>query len=66
MEKDISNFCFEANQPEDLPKIIEYAFNNTKTKLSAMRHYKEKMLFKLDGLAAVRARDENLLRLKEN
>ena len=66
MEKDISDFCFEANNPEDLPKIIGYALNNTKTKLSAMKQYKEKMLFKLDGLAAVRARDEILYRLKEN
>ena len=63
MEKDISKFCFEANKPRELPKIIEYAFNNVKTKLSAMERYKDKMLYRLDGLAAVRARDNILSRL---
>ena len=66
MERDISDFCFEANNPDDLPKIIEYAMNNKKIKLKQMHQYKEKMLFKLDGNAAVRARDEILSRLKEN
>ena len=63
MEKDISKFCFEANKPRELPEIIDYAFNNVKTKLSAMERYKDKMLYRLDGLAAVRARDNILSRL---
>ena len=63
MEKDILKFCFIANKPRELPEIIAYAFNNVKTKLSAMERYKDKMLYKLDGLAAVRARDNILSRL---
>ena len=47
MERDISDFCFEANNPDDLPKIIEYAMNNKKIKLKQMHQYKEKMLLNL-------------------
>tara|TARA_B100000287_G_C20169203_1_gene597525 strand:+ start:79 stop:282 length:204 start_codon:yes stop_codon:yes gene_type:complete len=64
MESDVSEFCFEANKPEELPNMIEVALKNSKIKLSAMKEYKEKMLYKLDGKASYRARNEIMKRLK--
>ena len=63
MEKDISDFCFEVHKPKNLPSVIEDGFANIDSKLSAMKTYKEKMLFKLDGKASLRVRDEILARL---
>ena len=64
MEKEISEFCFEANQPDELPHVIDEALNKVKTKMSAMENNKSKMLFQLDGKASLRVRDEILKRLK--
>jgi CDP-glycerol glycerophosphotransferase (TagB/SpsB family) len=64
MEREISDFCFEVNQPKELPGVIEDALNNVKSKLSVMEKYKNKMLYGLDGNASLRVRDEILARLE--
>ena len=57
MEKDISDFCFEAHKPRDIPFAIDSALNHFNGKKEKIKEYQEKMFFKLDGLAASRARD---------
>ena len=57
MEKDISNFCFEAYRPSDIPIALDSALHKFESKLSNMKRYQEKMLFKLDGLSSQRAKD---------
>ena len=64
MEKDISDFCFEVKASKDLPRVIEFAFNNLQSKLPAIKTYKEKMFYKLDGRASERARDKIMKRLQ--
>ena len=64
MEKDILDFCFEVKAPKDLPRVIELAFNNLQSKLPAIKTYKEKMFYKLDGRASERARDKIMERLQ--
>ena len=63
MNKDIANFCFEANRPRDLPQIIETALNKNYNRLDIIKRYQEKMLYKLDGKASERVRDAILSRL---
>ena len=63
MNQDIANFCFEAKRPKDLPEIIETALKNNHTQLDAVKQYQRKMLYKLDGKAAERARDAILSRI---
>ena len=57
MEKDISNFCFEAHKPSDIPMAIDSALQNFDSKKNKMKKYKKNMLFKLDGLSAYRAKN---------
>ena len=64
MEGDISDFCFEVKAPKDLPRVIKFAFNNLQSKLSAIKIYKKKMFYKLDGRASERARDKIMKRLQ--
>ena len=64
METDNSDFCFEVKVPKDLPRVIEFAFNNLQSKLPAMKTNKEKMFYKLDGRASERARDKIMKRLQ--
>ena len=56
MEKDISNFCFETHKPNDIPSSLDSAFNEFDSKLDKVKEFQKKMLFKLDGLAALRAK----------
>jgi len=56
MEKDISSFCFEAHKPSDIPASLDSAFNQFSSKLDEVKEFQKKMLFKLDGLAAHRAK----------
>ena len=56
MEKDISSFCFEAHKPSDIPSSLDSAFNQFSSKLDKVKEFQKKMLFKLDGLAAQRAK----------
>ena len=57
MEEDISNFCFEAHKPSDIPMAIDSALHNFDSKKIAMKRSQENMLFKLDGLSAHRAKN---------
>lgn len=65
MENDISSFCFEAYKPNDIPFALEKAFNQFSSKKDKIKEYQKKMLFKLDGLAASRAK-EVILSYKTN
>ena len=65
MENDISSFCFEAYKPNDIPLALEKAFNQFSSKKDKIKEYQKKMLFKLDGLAASRAK-EVILSYKTN
>ena len=65
MEKDISSFCFEAHKPSDIPLSLDSAFNQFSSKLDKVKEYQKKMLFKLDGLAALRAK-EVIISLSKN
>ena len=65
MEKDISSFCFEAHKPSDIPLALDSAFNRFSIKQDKVKEYQKKMLFKLDGLAASRAK-EIILSYKNN
>ena len=65
MEKDISNFCFEAHKPSDITLALDSAFNQFNSKKDKVKEYQKKMLFKLDGLSASRAK-EIILSLKNN
>ena len=64
MESDISDFCFEVKAPKELPRVIEFAFNNLQSKLPAIKTYKEEMFYRLDGKASERARDIIMERLQ--
>ena len=55
MEKDISDFCFEAHKPRDIPFAIDSALNHFNGKKEKLKNIRK--IFKLDGLAASRARD---------
>ena len=57
-------FCFDVKVRKDLTRVIEFAFNALKLKLPAMKTYKEKMFYKLDGRASERARDKIMERLQ--
>ena len=57
MEKDISNFCFEAHEPNDIPFAIDMALNNFEVSKIKLKNTENRMFFKLDGSAAMRARD---------
>ena len=64
MEQNISDFCFEVKKPEDLPFVLENAMKNMKSKIHAMKTYKDKMFYKLDGRASERAREIILAKLQ--
>ena len=63
MEKDISNFCYEAKKPAELPETLMCALKNPKTERSILKKHQEEMLYKLDGLASERAKKEIINRL---
>ena len=60
MSNDISNFCFEMHRPDEIKKTIRFALENNDKKINALKRYQKQMLYKLDGLCAVRVRDEIL------
>lgn len=57
MNNDILNFCFEMQNSNDLEETLKYAFKNNKDKISVIKKYQKKMLYKLDGKASERVRD---------
>ena len=46
----------EANKPSDIPSSLDTALNQFESRLNKVKELQKKMLFKLDGLAALRAK----------
>ena len=57
MEADINKFCYVAEKPIDLPVLFKTVFENDDKKLFIKNGYQEKMLYKLDGKSANRAKE---------
>lgn len=64
MNQDVESFCFTADNHLDVPYALETALIEKHKNYDSMKKYQTKMLYKLDGCAAVRARDEILERIK--
>jgi len=64
MNQDLENFCFTADKHLDVPYALETALIEKHKNYDSMKKIQTKMLYKLDGCAAVRARDEILERIK--
>ena len=64
MNQDLENFCFIADKHLDVPYALETALIEKHKNYDSMKKIQTKMLYKLDGCAAVRARDEILERIK--
>ena len=64
MNEDVENFCFLADSVKQLPSVLDKAIKQKNKDIKSMKEYQDKMLYKLDGLASERARDEILRRLK--
>ena len=65
MNQDVETFCFTADKPSELPAVLDMAIKKRHKDYQTMREYQNKMLYKLDGCAAARARDEILDRVKK-
>ena len=64
MNKDVETFCFTVDKHRDVPSTLAIALKERHKNYDAMKDYQKKMLYKLDGFAAARARDEILNRIK--
>ena len=64
MNKDVETFCFTADKHQDVPHVLEKALKEKHKSYDSMKEYQTKMLYKLDGRAADRARSEILKRIK--
>ena len=64
MNDEVKNFCFLADNIKQLPFVLDEAIKHKHKDIVSMREYQKKMLYKLDGQASNRARDEILRRLK--
>ena len=64
MNQVLENFCFTADKHLDVPYALETALIEKHKNYDSMKKIQTKMLYKLDGCAAVRARDEILERIK--
>ena len=63
MNDDVEKFCFLADNVKQLPLAIENALNQNNKNTALIKEYQKKMLYKLDGSASIRARDEILKRM---
>lgn len=63
MNDEVEKFCFLADNVKQLPLTIENALNQNNKNTALMKEYQKKMLYKLDGSASIRARDEILKRI---
>ena len=63
MNDDVEKFCFLADNVKQLPLAIENALNQNNKNTALIKEYQKKMLYKLDGSASIRARDEILKRI---
>ena len=64
MNQDVESFCFTADNHLDVPYALETALIEKHKNYDSMKKIQTKMLYKLDGCAAFRARDEILERIK--
>ena len=63
MNDEVEKFCFLADNVKQLPLAIEEALNQNNKNTASIEEYQKKMLYKLDGSASIRARDEILKRI---
>ena len=63
MNDEVEKFCFLADNVKQLPLAIENALNQNNKNTVLIKEYQKKMLYKLDGSASIRARDEILKRI---
>ena len=63
MNDEVEKFCFLADNVKKLPLAIENALNQNNKNTALIKEYQKKMLYKLDGSASIRARDEILKRI---
>ena len=63
MNDEVEKFCFLADNVKQLPLAIENALNQNNKNTALIKEYQKKMLYKLDGSASIRARDEILKRI---
>ena len=63
MNDEVEKFCFLADNVKQLPIAIEKALNQNNKNKVLIKEYQKKMLYKLDGSASIRARDEILKRM---
>ena len=63
MNDEVEKFCFLADNVKQLPLAIENALNQNNKNKVLIKEYQKKMLYKLDGSASIRARDEILKRI---
>jgi len=63
MNDEVEKFCFLADNVKQLPYAIENALNQDNKNTALIKEYQKKMLYKLDGSASIRARDEILKRM---
>ena len=63
MSDEVEKFCFLADNVKQLPLAIEKALNQNNKNTALIKEYQKKMLYKLDGSASIRARDEILKRI---
>ena len=63
MNDEVEKFCFLADNVKQLPLAIENALNQNNKNTALIKEYQKKMLYKLDGSASMRARDEILKRI---
>jgi flagellar biosynthesis/type III secretory pathway chaperone len=63
MNDEVEKFCFLADNVKQLPLAIEKALNQNNKNTALIKEYQKKMLYKLDGSASIRARDEILKRI---
>lgn len=63
MNDEVEKFCFLADNVKQLPLAIENALNQKNKNTALIKEYQKKMLYKLDGSASIRARDEILKRI---
>ena len=63
MNDEVEKFCFLADNVKQLPLAIEKALNQNNKNTALIEEYQRKMLYKLDGSASIRARDEILKRI---
>ena len=63
MNDEVEKFCFLADNVKQLPLAIEKALNQNNKNTASIEEYQKKMLYKLDGSASIRARDEILKRM---